>query len=77
MVLREMVFGPGWWKLAIPSILFVSARFSGRSQLANSSLLLQVFQANAQYLASGNLSVPTFQLAYQLKVNSTTPPSPF
>lgn len=26
------------------------------------------FQGNAQYVASGNLSVPIFQLAYQLKV---------
>lgn len=32
--------------------------------------LMFVFQANAQYVASGNLSVPLFQLAYQLKVRS-------
>ena len=50
MVMKGNVFGRGWWKLAIPAVLFV-------------------FQANAQYVASGNLSVPLFQLAYQLKVS--------
>ena len=49
--MRGNVFGKGWWKLAIPAVLFV-------------------FQANAQYVASGNLSVPLFQLAYQLKVRA-------
>ncbi|GAA6052845.1 hypothetical protein JCM3770_006278 [Rhodotorula araucariae] len=29
------------------------------------------FQGNAQYVASGNLSVPIFQLAYQLKIPAT------
>ncbi|GAA5839854.1 hypothetical protein JCM9279_005188 [Rhodotorula babjevae] len=29
------------------------------------------FQGNAQYVASGNLSVPLFQLAYQLKIPAT------
>lgn len=33
---------------------------------------LFALQSNAQYIASGNLSVPLFQLAYQLKV-STAP----
>ncbi|KAI5481611.1 UDP-galactose transporter [Pseudohyphozyma bogoriensis] len=32
---------------------------------------LFVFQANAQYVASANLSVPVFQLAYQLKIPAT------
>jgi UDP-sugar transporter A1/2/3 len=31
----------------------------------------QAFQSNAQYFASANLSVPTFQLAYQLKIPAT------
>lgn len=48
-IMISQIFSQGWWKLAIPSGLFV-------------------FQANAQYVASGNLSVPLFQLAYQLKV---------
>ncbi|KAK4700123.1 hypothetical protein P7C70_g6129, partial [Phenoliferia sp. Uapishka_3] len=49
VALRQAVWSPGWWKLAVPSVMFM-------------------FQANAQYVASGNLSVPVFQLAYQLKV---------
>lgn len=53
MVMKGSVFGRGWWKLAIPAVLFV-------------------FQANAQYVASGNLSVPLFQLAYQLKVSPSS-----
>lgn len=48
--LVDAVWSPGWWKLAVPSVMFM-------------------FQANAQYVASGNLSVPVFQLAYQLKVS--------
>lgn len=78
VALKETVFGPGWWKLAIPSILFVRASF-GKCECGQLTpfSLSQVFQANAQYLASGNLSVPTFQLAYQLKVGSAQSLSPF
>lgn len=38
---------------------------------SSSSTLPQAFQSNAQYFASANLSVPTFQLAYQLKIPAT------
>ncbi|KAM0749148.1 hypothetical protein T439DRAFT_327640 [Meredithblackwellia eburnea MCA 4105] len=52
VALRQAVMSPGWWKLAVPSVLFM-------------------FQANAQYVAGSNLSVPVFQLAYQLKIPAT------
>lgn len=68
MSLKDLVLGRGWWKLAVPSILFVRFTQSASKSYLLKVLRTQVFQSNAQYLASSNLSVPTFQLAYQLKV---------
>jgi UDP-sugar transporter A1/2/3 len=48
-LLYAEVFGPRWWALGLPAVLFT-------------------VQANLQYLASSNLSVPAFQVTYQLKV---------
>ena len=50
LILRECL-GEGYFKLAIPALLFT-------------------IQNNLQYVASSNLSVPTFQITYQLKVRN-------
>ncbi|GAA5877062.1 hypothetical protein JCM8547_007296 [Rhodosporidiobolus lusitaniae] len=54
-----------WWKC-----LWATVWGEGVWKLAVLAALF-CFQGNAQYVASGNLSVPLFQLAYQLKIPAT------
>ncbi|GAA5988482.1 hypothetical protein JCM11641_007166 [Rhodosporidiobolus odoratus] len=54
-----------WWKC-----LWATIWGEGVWKLAVLAALF-CFQGNAQYVASGNLSVPLFQLAYQLKIPAT------
>ncbi|BGP27890.1 UDP-galactose transporter [Rhodotorula toruloides] len=59
------VFELEWWRT-----LWASVFGEGVWKLAVLAALF-CFQGNAQYVASGNLSVPLFQLAYQLKIPAT------
>ncbi|GAA5833644.1 hypothetical protein JCM11251_003192 [Rhodosporidiobolus azoricus] len=54
-----------WWRC-----LWAAVWGEGVWKLAVLAALF-CFQGNAQYVASGNLSVPLFQLAYQLKIPAT------
>ncbi|BGP20479.1 hypothetical protein JCM10213v2_008640 [Rhodosporidiobolus nylandii] len=54
-----------WWRC-----LWATVWGEGVWKLAVLAALF-CFQGNAQYVASGNLSVPLFQLAYQLKIPAT------
>lgn len=65
------LFDQDWW-LSLKDTVFGK----GCWQLAVIAGLYTI-QGNLQYVASGNLSVPMFQLAYQLKVSdSPSSPSP-
>ncbi|GAA5927500.1 hypothetical protein JCM1841_000942 [Sporobolomyces salmonicolor] len=63
-VLDDLV-DPEWWRTLRATVFG-----PGCWKLAVLAALF-FFQGNAQYIASGNLSVPLFQLAYQLKIPAT------
>lgn len=65
-VVHERSLAPGG-KQVIADLRPPSCSHLGTSQALAG---LFCFQGNAQFVASGNLSVPVFLLAYQLKVRS-------
>ena len=68
-MLFEDVFGSDWWRMAVPAVLFATQN----NLMCVSNALQRLAKAMAHtrpssYFAARNLSVPVFQITFQVKV---------